>query len=183
MINASRPFKNVLDAACADAKFRSYFGTSSYTGIDISRERLNSANALINSKGFANTELIEQDLTNPNGLIFTNKFDLVVSTHTMTNIISIADKQIASKNLINSINDNGYLIIQLTDNCLKTVKPILDNNLKLKKHVSYKGAISDILEKNFSGSFHMSFIGRTINLIFSYIDFGKTSDNLLLYRK
>ena len=79
MINASRPFKNVLDAACADAKFRSYFGTSSYTGIDISRERLNSANALINSKGFANTELIEQDLTNPNGLIFTNKFDLVVS--------------------------------------------------------------------------------------------------------
>ncbi len=183
MINASRPFKNVLDVACADAKFRSYFGTTNYTGIDISRERLNSDNALVNSRGFENTELLEGDLTNPNGLSVDNKFDLVVSTHTMKNISSITDKQLASKNLINSINDNGYLIIQLTDNCLKIVKPILDNNLKLQKHVSYKGAISDILEKNFSGSFHMSFIGRIINLIFSYIDFGKTSDNLLLYKK
>ena len=183
MINASRPFKNVLDVACADAKFRSYFGTTNYTGIDISRERLNSDKALINSRGFENTELLEGDLTNPKGLIVDSKFDLVVSTHTMKNISSSADKQIASKNLINSINDNGYLIIQLTDSCLKIVKPILDNNLKLQKHVSYKGAISDILEKNFSGKFHMSFIGRIINLIFSYMDFGKTSDNLLLYQK
>ena len=58
MINASRPFKNVLDVACADAKFRSYFGTTNYTGIDISRERLNSDNALVNSRGFENTELL-----------------------------------------------------------------------------------------------------------------------------
>ena len=183
MINASRPFKNVLDIACADAKFRSYFGTTSYTGIDISREKLKSVKALNNSNSFRNTELLEGDLASPNGLMVNNKFDLVVSTHTMKHIDSIADKQVASRNLINSINDNGYLIIQLTDNCLKIVKPILDNNLKLKKHVSYKGPISDILEKNFSGSFHMSFIGRIINLIFSYVDFGKTSDNLLLYKK
>ncbi len=183
MINASRPFKNVLDVACADAKFRSYFGATNYTGIDISRERLNSASALINSKGFKNTELLEGDLANPNGLIVDNKYDLVVSTHTMKNITSIADKQIASKNLINSIQDNGYLIIQLNDSCLKIVKPILDNNLKLERHITYKGVISDMLEKNFSGSFHMSFIGRIINLIFSYMDFGKTSDNLLLYKK
>ena len=138
--------------------------------------------ALINSKSFDNTDLLEGDLASPDGLNINDKFDLVVSTHTMKNISSISDKKIASKNLINSISDNGYLIIQLTDSCLKIVKPILDNNLKLEKHVTYKGAISDILEKNFSGRFHMSFIGRIINLIFSYIDFGKTSDNLLLYK-
>ncbi len=183
MISASKPFANVLDIACADAKFRSYFGTTSYTGVDISKEKLISLKALTNSKSFESTKLLEGDLANPNGLIVDHKFDLVVSTHTMKHIDGISDKQVASRNLINSINDNGYLIIQLTNSCLKIVKPILDNSLKLEKHVSYKGAISDILEKNFSGNFHMSFMGRLINLIFSYIDLGKTSDNLLLYKK
>lgn len=183
MIDASRPFKNVLDVACADVKFRKFFGTTSYTGVDISRDRLSSDKAISNSKIFKSTDLIVADLANPKGLLVNQKFDLVVSTHTIKHISNIEDKKIASKNLINLISDDGYLIVQLNNDCIKIVKPVLDNNLRLVRHVAYKGKISRVMENSFSGKFHLSLFGHVLNLIFSYFDFGKKSDNLLMYKK
>jgi 2-polyprenyl-3-methyl-5-hydroxy-6-metoxy-1,4-benzoquinol methylase len=183
MAHTAQPYKNVLDVACDDAKFRKYFATANYTGIDVSLKSITSDRAILVMKKFQNTKLLVGDLTNPNFIAINGKFDLVVCTHTMAHIKNTINKEIAARNLINSINNNGSLIVQLTDNCLKMIKPILDDNLILKKHVRYRGLLSNYLEKNYSIKFHSSYVGRKVNLLLSFIDFGKYTDNLLLYKK
>jgi len=183
MIYSTQPYKSVLDVACDDAKFRKYFSTANYTGIDSSSKSISSDRAISTMKKFQNTKLLLGDLTDPNFTEINGKYDLVVCTHTMAHIKNSANKKIAARNLINSINNNGSLIVQLTNNCLKIIKPILDNELILKKHARYRGLLSNYLENNCSNKFHSSNIGRKINLLISFIDFGKYTDNLLLYKK
>jgi hypothetical protein len=182
MINNSKPYKNVLDIACADAKFRDFFGQTKYTGIDISKKKLSSKKAIKKVKMFANTKLIVGDITNFSSLKLKNKFDLVVSTHTIY-LIKDVKKKIAIHNLIKSIDHNGHLIIQLKNECFQNLEKILSNKLTLLEHIVYKGKLSDFLENKLSDKFHLSFFGKLINIICSYIDFGKTSENLLLYKK
>ncbi len=183
MINSVKPFKNVLDVACANAKFRAFFGETYYTGIDLSEKILSSKSAMDNINKFENTKLYVGDLSKPKGLGIDDKFDLVVSTHTIAHIKNIDEKKIAAHNLINSINNKGHLIIQLKNNCLKEVKPILDSDLMLIKHIRYKGLLSNFLEMKFLEGFHLFFLGKIIGIIFSYIDFGRSTENLLLYIK
>ena len=183
MIRSVKPYKNVLDVACADVKFRAFFGETNYTGIDISEKSLSSKTAIDKLNKFENTKLFVGDLSKPKGLVIDEKFDLVVSTHTIAHMKSVDEKKIAIHNLINSINNKRHLIVQLTNDCLKELKPILDSDLMLIKHVRYKGVFSNILEKKFLGDFYLSFLGKKIGRIFSYIDFGKSTENLLLYIK
>ena len=183
MIHSVKPYKNVLDVACANAKFRAFFGETDYTGIDLSEKTLSSKTAIDNLNKFESTKLFVGDLSKPEGLAIDDKFDLVVSTHTIAHIKSVDEKKIAAHNLINSINNKGHLIIQLKNNCLKEVKPILDSDLILIKHVRYKGILSNILEKKFLEGSYLSFLGKIICIIFSYIDFGRSTENLLLYIK
>jgi len=183
MINSSYPYNNVLDVACADAKFRKYFGNTNYTGVDISNEILNSSKAINTKNDFDNTKLLVGDLASSNWLLRGQKFDLVVSTHTFGHIKDTVNKKIAIKNLIDSIQNNKYFIIQLNDNDSEVLKPILDKNLFLLKHERYRGVISDILENYFSEKFHQSFIGTITNYMLSILDVWKTSDNLLYYKK
>ena len=183
MIKSSQPYSNVLDIACADAKFREYFGNTNYTGVDISNEILTSNKAITAKKDFLNTKLILGDLASPDWVLMNQKFDLVVSTHTLGHIKDPEKKKIAIDNLIASVADDKYLIIQLNDKDIEILKPILDTNLFLLKHRRYRGVISDILENKFSENFHKSLIGNMINLILSYLDLWKNSDNLLHYKK
>src|SRR6056300_1246984 len=108
MIKKTLPHDNVLDVACADAKFRVFFGKARYTGMDISKERLASDSAQKNLKKQKNSILIHGDITNPNGLPVDDKFDLVVSTHTIKHIKKDIDKKIAINNLIKKVKSGGY---------------------------------------------------------------------------
>ena len=183
MIYSAQPYKNVLDVACDNAKFREFFLHANYTGIDISLKSITSDRAISIAKKFQNTKLLLGDLTNPNFPAIAGKFDLVVCTHTTAHITNNLNKEIAARNLINSINNNGSLIIHLTENCLKIIKPILDNELILKKHTRYRGLLSNYLEKNYTKNFHLSYMGNAINFLISFIDFGEYTDNLLLYKR
>src|SRR5210317_1488443 len=83
MISSVKPYNNVLDVACSNAKFRAFFGETNYTGIDLSEKTLSSKTAIYNSNKFANTKLFVGDLSSVEGLGINDKFDLVVSTHTI----------------------------------------------------------------------------------------------------
>ena len=115
MINSSYPYRNVLDVACADAKFRGYFGNTNYTGVDISHEILNSRNALNIKNDFDNTTLLVGNLALPDWILKGQKFDLVVSTHTFGHIKDAISKKIAIK----------------TSTKMTTAEPIVTNLVKL----------------------------------------------------
>ena len=170
----SLPFsqrKTVLDAACAYSKFTHLFEDDFFVGIDFNRDAIEFSRKKYPDQNFLFLDLTKDKIPRPVDLgRHELGYDIVITTHTLSHIDSKFHNQVINK-LVDVTNEDGFMIFHINTIYSKTINHIDSKALILKK-VYYRGWISDVMEKNFTNSFHGSLFGVLLNNLLSYIDFG-----------
>jgi len=176
--------KTVLDAASAYGKFIPLFKDDYYVGIDCNADAIDYLRRVHekNNCDFYLVDLVADQIpncANSNSHEEMNGYDLVITTHTLSQIdprdhIRVIDK------LIGATKNEGFIILHINTEYSKTIEHIEKTTIVLKR-VKYRGLVSNIMEKHLPVHFHKSAIGVFVNGLLSFFDFGST-DCILLCR-
>ena len=103
-------YKSVLDVASADFKNINLFKSDNYTGIDIDPDLVSEG-----LRKYPNAKGISGDIMDIQNLVRQNKYDLCISTHTLS--------YLTEENILNAVNhlisvnaNEGSIIINLQSN-------------------------------------------------------------------
>lgn len=129
------PQENVLDCGSASGKFRSYFDTDEYLGIDIREFAPIPRVRYRPTDKFLTFDLTDKDFPS------LGKFAMVVCTHTIENV-SKARKLDALANMEKVMRDDSLLLIQLTYRDLAILEDYLNENFELVLVIKYRGFFS-----------------------------------------
>ncbi len=183
LIKRAKPYGTVLDCACANGKFVNFFGDADYVGVDILPSRIDEAKDRYVDRDRAS--FYSGSLCDSPWLLAGRKFDLVVSTHTLAHIDG-DNKLVAVRNLINSVERGGCMVLQLACSDYSVVLPLLREEMDVLAEVRYKGVFSRLFEKArargvVSVNGRLSYLfWRSFAKIFSYFDVGKREETLFL---
>ena len=111
-----------------------------------------------------------------------NGYDWVLSTHTLSHIPDESKATVLDK-LVNAVRPNGWLIIQVDRNDNISFN-WLKSKTNIKRSVSYRGWVSDVMERYLPEKVHMNGVVRRASNMLSYVDFGSLkNDRVMLVRK
>lgn len=159
-------YETVLDFACADAKHQVFFRGKLYTGADV-----NPAAIETNKIKFAdqeNVDFIQSDLLNLSNQIADKKFDLVVSTHTLS-WLNEEQKIIAISNLQSLVKPGGHMVLQCAGNEVD-LTPEPRKSFERMDIFPYRNFLTRWFESFaswFFGTNHVGGIGNTVHHPFS----------------
>lgn len=170
-IKEAEPYETVLDIACAGLKFRSFFGPG-YTGADISP-------LPAGTQVRAGDRFITGDLASNPFFLLGEVFDLVVSTHTFAHLPEQAKFQ-ALSNLRSVMNEESFLIIQLTKSDWTLLSEEIASSFNPIKHAAYRGWVSSVFERFSRNLRKKNVIVTALSYSLSFVDFGSWDVVLLL---
>jgi hypothetical protein len=131
------PQESVLDCGSAHGKFRNYFNTKQYVGLDIQKFV-----AIPGVKYQPTDKFLELDLTSSEFLEL-DTFSLVVCTHTMENLTE-SGKIKALKNIASVMNEDSLLMIHLLQRDFRVLEDCINADFELLSQVEYRGFLSII---------------------------------------
>ena len=154
-------YKSVLDVASADFKNINLFKSDNYTGIDIDPDLISEG-----LRKYPNAKGISGDIMDIQNLVRQNKYDLCISTHTLS--------YLTEENILNAVNhlisvnaNEGSIIINLQSNqhLSNKILDLFKENYQNYYHVRYQNLYTRYIEKLFENSlgvFNPGKIGRLI---------------------
>ena len=154
-------YKSVLDVASADFKNINLFKSDNYTGIDIDPDLVSEG-----LRKYPNAKGISGDIMDIQNLVRQNKYDLCISTHTLS--------YLTEENILNAVNhlisvnaNEGSIIINLQSNqhLSNKILDLFKENYQNYYHVRYQNLYTRYIEKLFENSlgvFNPGKIGRLI---------------------
>ncbi|MBT5715611.1 MAG: class I SAM-dependent methyltransferase [Opitutae bacterium] len=196
-LSAIDKYETVLDFACADAKHQVYFREKSYFGADVNPAAIDA-----NKLKFADQEKVKffhSDLLDLSQEIVDFKFDLVVSTHTLS-WLSDEKKILAIENLVSLVEPGGSLLLQCAGNEVD-LTPEPRKSFERMDIFPYRNFLTRWFESAaswFFGTKHVGGIGitvhhpcsflfliplRVLSLVFSFMDrYAGTDHHVVLFR-
>jgi SAM-dependent methyltransferase len=177
LLDVAEDFESVLDFACERGKFRDYFGSIKYVGMDV-----DSLSISIAQKRYPKDSFMVADITKP-CIDFAFRFDLVVSTHTLGGIPE-ESARIAVSNLINATNrESGQLLIQCPRKLYKSIENVFHDEFVVVLQKSYRGIFSRLLEPAQQNGLLKTRIGGQLSRLLSFVDIGRADVIVLLKRQ
>ena len=154
-------YNSVLDAASADFKNINLFLSKNYTGIDINPSLIRDG-----LKKYPTATGISGDILNTCDLVGQKKYDLCISTHTLSHL-SGENILKAITQLIKVNANNGSIIfnIQSHQHLSKNILDLLSENYNNYYYVRYQNLYSRLLEfffENSQGVFVPGIAGRLL---------------------
>lgn len=132
-IAQSTEMEEVLDIACATAKFAHLFSAHRYTGVDSSSSKIRQAAVEHPQARFVCADLTDATLD-------VGTFDMVVCTHTLHHLPDEL-KTRAVDNLFRALRPNGRLLLQLSDGDFKLLMSKLQDKFSTVSHHAYGGLL------------------------------------------
>jgi hypothetical protein len=131
------PQESVLDCGSAHGKFRNYFNTKQYVGLDIQKFV-----PIPGVKYQLTDKFLELDLTSSD-FPKLDTFSLVVCTHTIENLAANG-KIKALRNMTSVMNKDSLLMIHLLQRDFRVLEDYLNADFELLSQVKYRGFLSII---------------------------------------